>query len=265
VPIEALARLQYLTGLTVVINLTNLVFVFVGLQVLLAAIRDVRFDAFLIYAAMLVQYVSELEANFNKGQESPAHPDKEIADGFASEMLDSLDKEASEFWRSMRPYFLAYVARGPALGKLSFTSPVERYIWGKSSSRWEDRKAWLDLDLSEAWRRRSYACAAGSNDQETDAQMCKNVLSYVKESLANDRFSDAAAMGVGATFGGSPLKHFFWEVLETTKKERAFIDKGMAVPEAKEVTEPKTVVVDESQKQPIETNVEPIKDEFADV
>merc|ERR1719446_911802 len=67
--------LKVLTGLTVVINLTNLVFVFVGLPVLLAAIRDVRFDTFLIYEAVLVQYVSELEANFNKGQESPAHPD----------------------------------------------------------------------------------------------------------------------------------------------------------------------------------------------
>jgi len=145
------------------------------------------------------------------------------------------------------------------------TSPVEKYIWGKSSSRWEDRKAWLDLDLSEAWRRRAYACAAGSNDQEEDEQMCKNVISYVKESLGNDRFSDAAATGDNATFGSNPLKHFLWEVFEKTKNERAFIDKGRNIPRPKEVLQPKTLLANESQNHPIQKGIQPEKDEYADI
>merc|ERR1712187_391130 len=123
----------------VALNMVNLFFVLIGIPVLVAAFRDMRFDCLVMYAQLLLQYVSEVEVNFKKGVESPRHPDKEIGNGFTDQVLGSLDKAASEFWASIRPYFLAYVARGPAMATPSFTSPVDKYFWGNSSAHWEQR------------------------------------------------------------------------------------------------------------------------------
>merc|ERR1712014_281436 len=118
----------------------------------------------------------------------------EIGVGFMDQVLTSLDKAASEFWASIRPYFLAYVARGPAMALPSFTSPADKYFWGKSCAHWEQSGTWLDLDSPEAWRRHVNACgcAYGRNEPIKDVQVRQNVVDYVRNSLGNDRFSDAA-------------------------------------------------------------------------
>jgi len=194
---------------------------------LMVALRDIKFDDFLIYAGVLLQYVGEVETNFNEEIESPGHPDEVIANGFTSKLLVSLDKTASEFWASMRPYFLAYVLRGPAMATSSLKSFAQKYSWGKSSAHWEQGISWLDLDLPEVWRRHVNICgiADGQNESVKEAHMSKNVIDYVRNCLENQRFSDAAMKGDDAKVGKNPYKHFMWEVFEQVSIERARVER----------------------------------------
>jgi len=208
------------------LNIINLLFLIIGIPVLVVAVVELSFGDFLIYAALQLQFVGEVEVNCKQEVAGPENPDKEIAERFTSELLASLDKNASDFWTSMRPYFLAYVARGPAARSSSLKTFEEQYFWSKISAHWEQNGAWLDLESPEIWTRRVNACRLtyGWNESVEDAQICKGIIHYVKNSLA-DRFSVAAMKGDSAVVGNNPFKHFLWEFFEHMIAQRKLIEK----------------------------------------
>merc|ERR1712187_704312 len=110
----------------------------------------------------------------------------------------------------------------------SLNTIVQKYYWGKSSSYWEQGVAWLDFDLPEVWRRQVNVCgiAYGRNEPVKEAQVCKNVIDYVRASLGINRFSDAAMKGGTANVGKNPFKHFMWAMFEEMVIERALIERN---------------------------------------
>jgi hypothetical protein len=233
---------KFILVVTVSINLMNFVFIFIGIPVLVMSIEDVDFGAFMLFLTVTLQYIGEFEAGFKKCNDSPAHPDTVISESFTENLLTSLDHNASEFWQSMRPFFLAFILRGPKIAPPSFASPVEKYYWGISSEHFEKKDgedsmqdnygtpSYTWLESSETWRRSG---PYSRNELEEKQEISQRVHHYMKNVVERETFSDAAVCEFTepGTFFST---HFMWEMYERISSERATVEKVTDLPELEE-------------------------------